>query len=221
MNLTDAILGRRSIRAFVPDPVPREKISKIVELARWAPSWGNIQPWEIVVAGSEKTKLLAEAFVAESKKGATPRPDITMPVDYPDIHKERYVSLGRALFTEMGIAREDKQARAEHYLNMYRFFGAPAVIYLTIDGGLNEPYACLDIGSIGTTICYAAVQEGLGTIYLAASMHYPDIVRKILRIPETKKVVIGIAVGTPHPEGPASLFRSQREPVENIMRFAS
>ena len=97
MNLTDAILGRRSIRAFVPDSVPREKISKIVELARWAPSWGNIQPWEIVVAGSEKTKLLAEAFVAESKKGATPRPDITMPVDYPDIHKERYVSLGRAL----------------------------------------------------------------------------------------------------------------------------
>ena len=119
----------------------------------------------------------------------------------------------------MGIAREYTQARAEHYLTMYRFFGGPAVIYLTIDGGLNEPYACLDIGSIGTTICYAAVQEGLGTIYLAASMHYPDIVRKILRIPETKKVVIGIAVGTPHPEAPASLFRSQREPVENIMRF--
>lgn len=220
MNLNDAVLSRRSVRAFLPDPVPREKISKIVELARWAPSWGNIQPWEIVVADGEKAKLLAEAFVAESKNGAIPRPDITMPVDYPAIHKERYVSLGRALFTEMGIAREDKQARIEHYLNMYRFFGAPAVIYLTIDGGLNEPYACLDMGSIGTTICYAAVQEGLGTIYLAASMHYPDIARKILHMPETKKVVIGIAIGTPHPEAPASLFRSQREPVGKTMRFA-
>ena len=220
MNLNDAVLSRRSVRAFLPDPVPREKISKIVELARWAPSWGNIQPWEIVVADGEKAKLLAEAFVAESKNGVIPRPDITMPVDYPAIHKERYVSLGRALFTEMGIAREDKQARIEHYLNMFRFFGAPAVIYLTIDGGLNEPYACLDMGSIGTTICYAAVQEGLGTIYLAASMHYPDIARKILHMPEIKKVVIGIAIGTPHPEAPASLFRSQREPVEKIMRFA-
>ena len=220
MNLNDAVLSRRSVRAFLPDPVPREKISKIVELARWAPSWGNIQPWEIVVADGEKAKLLAEAFVAESKNGVIPRPDITMPVDYPAIHKERYVSLGRALFTEMGIAREDKQARIEHYLNMYRFFGAPAVIYLTIDGGLNEPYACLDMGSIGTTICYAAVQEGLGTIYMAASMHYPDIARKILHMPEIKKVVIGIAIGTPHPEAPASLFRSQREPVEKIMRFA-
>jgi nitroreductase len=220
MKLNDAVLFRRSIRAFLPDPVPREKIIKILEIARWAPSWGNIQPWEIVVADGEKTKLLAEAFVDESKKGISPRPDINMPVDYPAIHKERYVSLGRTLFTEMGIAREDKQARIEHYLNMYRFFGAPAVIYLTIDGGLNEPYACLDIGSIGTTICYAAVQERLGTIYLAASMHYPYIAKKILHIPETKKVVIGIAIGTPHPEAPASLFRSQREPVEKIMCFA-
>jgi nitroreductase len=220
MKLNDAVLSRRSIRAFLAEPVPREKILKIIELARWAPSWGNIQPWEIIVADGEKIKLLAEAFVAESKKGATPRPDIDMPVKYPAIHKERYVSLGRALFTDMGIAREDKQARAEHYLNMYRFFGAPAVIYLTIDGGLNEPYACLDIGSIGTTICYAAVQEELGTIYLAASMHYPDIAKKILKVPETKKIVIGIAIGTPHPEAPASLFRSQREPVEKIMRFA-
>ena len=220
MNLNDAVLHRRSIRAFLPDPVSREKLSKIIELARWAPSWGNIQPWEIVVADGEKAKLLAEAFVDESKKGAKPRPDITMPAEFPKIHKDRYFSLGKALFTEMGIAREDKQARIEHSLNMYRFFGAPAVIYFTVDGGLNEPYACLDIGSIGTTTCYAAVQEGLGTIYLAASMHYPDIVRKILDIPETKKVVIGIAIGTPHPEAPASLFRSQREPVEKIMRFA-
>lgn len=221
MKLNDAVLSRRSIRAFLPDPVPREKILKIIEIARWAPSWGNIQPWEIIVADGKKTKLLAEAFVAESKKGANPRPDIDMPIKYPAIHKERYIALGRALFTDMGIAREDKQARTEHYLNMYRFFGAPAVIYLTIDGGLNEPYACLDIGSIGTTICYVAFQEGLGTIYLAASMHYPDIVRKILEMPETKKVVIGIAIGTPHPDAPASLFRSQREPVERIMRFAS
>jgi nitroreductase len=220
MELNDAVLSRKSIRAFLPAPVPREKIIKIIDISRWAPSWGNIQPWEIVVADGEKTKLLAEAFVNESKKDISPRPDINMPVEYPAIHKERYISLGRSLLTEMGIAREDKEARSEHYLNMYRFFGAPAVIYLTIDGGLNEPYACLDIGSIGTTICYTAVQEGLGTIYLAASMHYPYIAKRILQIPESKKIVIGIAIGTPHPEAPASLFRSQRESVEKIMSFA-
>jgi len=220
MELNEAIERRRSIRAFLPDPVPREKIQKIVKTARWAPSWGNTQPWEIVIADGEKAGQLAHALEAEGKKGTNPRPDIVMPMQFPEIHKTRYVSLGKALFTSMGIQRGDREARTQHYLNMYMFFGAPTVVYFVIDGRLNEPYACLDIGSIGTTFCYLAYQEGLGTIYLAASMHFPDIVKDILDIPEDKKVVIGIAVGTPHPDVPASLFRSEREPVENLLRFA-
>jgi len=108
----------------------------------------------------------------------------------------------------------------QHYLNIYKFFGAPTVVYFVIDSRLNEPYSCLDIGSIGTTLCYLAYQEGLGTIYLAPSVHFPDIVKKVLDIPEDKKIVIGIGVGIPHPEAPASLFRSERDPVENILRFA-
>ena len=120
----------------------------------------------------------------------------------------------------MGIERDDKEARKQHYLNMYRFFGAPAVIYLLIDQEMNIPYSCLDIGSIGTTICYLALKEGLGTIYLAASMHFPDIVRRVLSIPESKKLVIGIAIGYPHPTDKASLFRSHRAPVDEFLRFA-
>jgi nitroreductase len=220
MELNEAIERRRSIRLFLPDPVPREKILKIVETARWAPSWGNTQPWEIVVADGDKCGKLARALEAEGKKGSNPGPDIVMPVQFPEVHKKRYVSLGRALLTSMGIERGDREARAQHYLNMYMFFGAPTVVYFTIDGRLNEPYACLDVGSIGTTFCYLAYQEGLGTIYLAASMHFPDIVKDVLAIPKDKKVVIGIAVGTPHPDAPASLFRSERDPVENLLRFA-
>jgi len=220
MELEAAVLGRRSIRAFLPDPVPREKIRKIVQLARWAPSWGNTQPWEIVVADGKKTSRLAEAFVGELMKGNPPRSDITMPVEFPELNKKRYTGLGRDLLSYLGIARDDAEGRMQHYLNMFKFFGAPAVIYLTIDSRLSVPYACLDLGSIGTTICYAAVQEGLGTIYLAASMHFPDIVRNVLEIPEDKKVVIGVAIGFPHPDAPAAVFRSSRAPVEEILRFA-
>ncbi|MFH0825955.1 MAG: nitroreductase [Pseudomonadota bacterium] len=220
MELNDAVRNRRSVRLFLHDPIPRETISKIVDTARWAPSWGNTQPWEIVVADGEKARKLTEAFEAEGKQGARPRSDIAMPERFPNLHMGRYVGLGRSLFTAMGIEREDKAARMQHYLNMYKFFDAPACIYLTIDGELNEPYACLDVGSIGTTICYLAAQEGLGTIFLAASMHFPDIVKEVLEIPQTKKVVIGIAVGYPHPDAPASVFRSDREPLDKILRFA-
>jgi nitroreductase len=220
MEMNDAIRGRRSVRLFIPDPVPRDIITRLVDLARWAPSWGNTQPWEIVVADGEKARELAEAFAAEGKKATPPRPDLSIPREFPEVLQKRYTGLGRDLLTFMGVAREDRQARLQHYLNMYRFFGAPAVIYLLIDGKLNEPYACLDIGSIGTTLAYGAVQEGLGTIYLAASMHFPDIVRRVLNIPEGKKVVIGLALGYPHPTAPASIFRSSRAPAEEILRFA-
>jgi nitroreductase len=220
MELIEAVHGRRSIRAFLPEPVPRDKIVKIVEAAQWAPSWGNTQPWEVVVADGEKAARLAEVFVAEAMKGAPPRPDIPMPVEFADPYKKRYMGLGRDLLTFLGIAREDQDGRIQHYLNMYRFFGAPAVVYLVIDGGLNEPYSCLDIGSFGTTLCYAAVQEGLGTIYLAAAMHFPDIVKNVLDISAHKKVVIGIAIGRPHPDAPGAIFRSGRAPLDEILRFA-
>lgn len=220
MDLNEAVLGRRSIRAFLPDPVPREKIRKIVELARWAPSWGNTQPWEIVVSDGQKTNRLAEAFVKELMTGKPVRSDLPIPTDFPEVNKRRYTGLGRDLLTHLGVARDDAEGRQQHYMNMFRFFGAPTVIYLAMDGRLNVPYACLDLGSIGTTICYAAFQEGLGTIYLAASIQFPDIVRNVLEIPEDKKVVIGIAIGFPHPDAPAALFRSSRAAVEEIMRFA-
>lgn len=220
MELNEAIHGRRSIRAFLPDPVPRETITRLVDLARWAPSWGNTQPWEIVVADGEKARELTRLFEKEARSGSKPRSDIDMPISFSATYKDRYVGLGRDLLTFMGVEREDKEARMQHYINMYKYFGAPACVYLIIDGELNEPYSCLDIGSFGTTLCLAACQEGLGTIYLAASMHFPDIVKSVLGIPDTKKVVIGIAIGVPHPDAPASVFRSARVPINEILRFA-
>jgi nitroreductase len=220
MKFEEAVRNRKSVRAFRPDSVPREIILKIADLARWAPSWGNTQPWEIVVADGAKTKQLSDEFEELGRKATPPRPDITMPVNFTGIYKDRYMNLGRDLLTFMGVERDDKAGRLNHYLNMYKFFGAPSVIYLVIDHDLNEQYSCLDIGSIGTTICYAAMEHGLGSIYLAASMHFPDVVRRVLNIPESKKIVIGIAMGYPSQDAPAAIFRSNRAPLEEVIRFA-
>jgi len=220
MELSEAIRSRRSIRLFLPDPVPREAITRMVELARWAPSWGNTQPWELVVADGEKCKELVRLFEAEFKNEAPWRSDIEIPLEFPELHKKRYTSLGKELLTHIGIDREDKAARRQHYLNMYKFFGAPTVIYLVMDGRLSVPYACLDIGSIGVTLCYAAIREGLATILLASAARYPDIVRRVLDIPSDKKIVIGIGVGYPHPTDPSNTFRSNRISVDEILRFA-
>ena len=76
MELNDVVRDRRSIRAFLADPVPREKVTRAVEIARWAPSWGNTQPWDVVVADGSKVQELARLFEEEAKKGCPHGPTL-------------------------------------------------------------------------------------------------------------------------------------------------
>ena len=67
MDVLEAIKGRRSIRAFRSDPVSEEIINKLIDVARWAPSAGNIQPWEFIIVRKPETKRrLAEAALEQS-----------------------------------------------------------------------------------------------------------------------------------------------------------
>lgn len=67
VDVFEAIKGRRSIRAFQSRDVPSEIVEKLIEAARWAPSAGNIQPWEFVIVRNPETKKrLAEAALGQS-----------------------------------------------------------------------------------------------------------------------------------------------------------
>ncbi|MDH4267791.1 MAG: nitroreductase family protein, partial [Deltaproteobacteria bacterium] len=65
MDVPEAILKRRSIRKWKPAPVEKEKIEKVLEAGRRAPSWGNTQPWRfIVVQDKAKIEELANTAAA-------------------------------------------------------------------------------------------------------------------------------------------------------------
>ncbi|MEM3627853.1 MAG: nitroreductase family protein [Candidatus Bathyarchaeia archaeon] len=72
VEVLEAIKGRRSIRAFKSQDIAEETVNKLIEAACWAPSAGNIQPWEfIIVRNSEIKQKLVEAalgqeFIAEA-----------------------------------------------------------------------------------------------------------------------------------------------------------
>ena len=119
--------------------------------------------------------------------------------------------------TAIGIQREDAKARMNYYMNIYRFFGAPNAIYICMDKGINQHYGPFDIGSITGTICLLAHEKGLGTCILAGSVHYPDVIRKYINIPESKIIVIGIAIGYPDTNNPIYSFKSGRD--ENIISW--
>ncbi|MEW6328314.1 MAG: nitroreductase [Thermodesulfobacteriota bacterium] len=221
MDIMEAVRNRRSIRAFLPKPVPKVVIEKILDAARWAPSWGNTQPWEFLVVGGETLKRIGKEFSRRVAEHVKDNPDIPMPPipqEWPEPYRSRYMAVGKGLFDTLGVARDDKATRAAHYQRMYSFFEAPAVIYVLTGETLGQ-YALFDCGSVTQTICLLAGAEGLGTCIMAAAVRHPDVIRAHVSVPPGKKFVIGIATGYPDPDSPYNKYRSSRVPLGEMVSW--
>ncbi len=219
MELLEAVQTRKSIRAFKAEAVPKVVITQVLETARWSPSWGNTQPWELVVVQGAKVKELTAEMLAAYKERVKPNPDVAMPASFPDVYKERYMACAAGLFGQMGVARDDKARRIAHMENMTAGFGAPALIYVIFNADLAEPYTMFDLGAITHAICLAAHGLGLGTCIEAQLALYPDIVRKHLGLGRSHKIVVGLALGYPDPGAAANEFRTEREPLEKFVQW--
>jgi nitroreductase len=221
MELQDAVLGRRSIRQFLPKPVSEEMIKDLIVKSLWSPSWGNTQPWEIVVGTGKSLAEFKEKNRAAFLEGKVSTTDIPMPQVWPDRNKLRYKALGKSVLGALAIAREDQQARADHFARMFSCFDAPAVVIFSLDKTLLLEYAMLDVGLILQTFCLLAHGKGLGTCILAAVVTYPEIVRKVFSIPETKRLVMGAALGWPDSEALVNSFERNRGDLEEFIRWVS
>lgn len=218
MELLEAVKTRKSIRAFKDEAVPQEVIERILEASRWSPSWGNTQPWELVVVTGAKVKDLTGELVAAFEQKAA-NPDVAMPGTFPDIYKERYMACVAGLLGKMGVARDDMASRIALTVNIARDFGPPVIIYVLFNADLAEPYTMFDLGAITHAICLAAHDLGLGTCIMALLAFYPDLVRRHLGLTQAHKIVAGIALGYPDLDHPANAFRSEREPLEQFVRW--
>ncbi len=218
MEFYEVLKNRRSIRAFNSEPLPQELIGKIIQESVWAPSWANTQPWEFVVAGGEKLKEIISQFLARNQE--RPYPDIARPPEFPEVYLNRIKAL-----TPPGPAptKEEMQARTKSSLSHY---GAPAVIYILIDKsffytsrGINH-WSLYDCGAVAQNICLCATAQGLGTVEQAQAVIYPDILRNVLGVSESKLFTIGIAIGYPDWDDPVlQMPRSGREPLEQTVTY--
>ena len=220
MDIVEAIQQRKSIRAFKSDPVPKEILKGIMELALQAPSWANTQPWEFAIVTGKKLEEIRQAFVEKAKE--EPNPDIPIAREFPQPYDTRRRLLGRRVLELKGISREDKEKRMWWLLQGLRLFGAPYVIYIYIDrsfyrqgDGLNV-WPVFDCGLVAENIMLLATKYGLGTIAQIQAVVYPAVLRKVLGIPDSKLIVLGIAVGYPDWDDPVNQLRSEREPLDNV-----
>jgi nitroreductase len=210
MEIFQTVTTRRCIRRFKPDPVPEPLLREILEAARWSPSWGNTQSWEISVVTGAALDRFRIANRQHFLDGVIPDPDTPMPDAWPEPLKQRYGDVGKQVLTALEIPRGDKEARLRYAGDMFALFSAPSLLLFCVDRGIPREYAMLDTGAIMQTVCLLAHARGLGSCILAASVRYPAVIREIIPIPETKAVIIGVAVGYPDEEAPVNQFTRER-----------
>jgi nitroreductase len=225
MDIIEAINQRKSIRAFKSDPVPKKNLKEIMELALRAPSWGNTQPWQFAIVTGKKLEEIRQAFVERAAAGAEDSPDIPRPREFPPPYDTRYRVVGRRVLELKGISREDKEKRRQWVLQGLRLFEAPCVIYIYTDrsfyqqGDTLNIWPVFDCGLVAENIMLLATRYGLGTIPQIQAVVYPDVLRKVLGIPDSKVIVLGIAVGYPDWDDPVNQLHSEREPLDNISNW--
>jgi nitroreductase len=227
MELLESIKARKSIRAFKPDSIPTHILFDLLGVATRAPSSVNLQPWEFFIVTGEALKEIKNAYVEQLRLGIEPHPEIyfykirSLAPVMEGIYKERQVTLAKQMFKLLGVAKEDKKRLQEFYERMYRFYDASTIIIIIIDKILLQgSWFMFDIGLVTQNIVLLAQEYGLGTCIMRAIVDYPDQIRKIVEIPHTKQIIIGIAIGYPDWDHPINQLKTEREILNNIVIIA-
>ena len=217
MDIVEAIRTRISIRDFKPDPVPKEILKEILEIAARAPSAENSQPWEFTVLAGDVLDNVRQANIESLHSGEQPNPDLHAE-GWPlgSVYRRRQVEIAKQIFKLMEIAREDKEKRARWMERGFRYFNAPAAIIISVDRLVHYPRPLFDIGTLTQNICLAALKYGLGTCIANQGVAFPEVLNKVAGIPASKRIMISIVIGYPNWDFPANKVVSTREPVENI-----
>ena len=219
-NAVDAaIASRRSVRGFLPDPVPTATIRDLLALAGRAPSGSNIQPWKVhVVTGAALARLTAALSAAHESDVPEAREYEYYPVTWREPYLGRRRSLGWQLYGLAGIEKGDKAGARRQLGRNFTFFGAPVGLVFTIGRDLEQG-SWLDYGMFLQTLMLAARGRGFDTCPQAAIASYPGVVRGELGIPQSETVVCGMALGFADPDEPVNALRAEREPVESYAVF--
>ncbi|NIJ28207.1 nitroreductase [Sphingomonas insulae] len=214
MQVAEAVAARRSVRGFVDTPVAVDMLRELARAAARAPSGGNLQPWHVhIVAGGAMVRLKA-AMAGKLLRGDV---EIAEYAVYPDGLGEPYSArrsdVGEALYARLGIPRADRQARRRWFAENFRFFGAPAAYFCSVDRGMGPPQWS-DLGMYLQTLMLLAVDAGLATCPQECWALYPDTIGRLLELPEGRMLFCGVAIGVEDTQAPANALRSERAPVE-------
>ncbi|MGI9422450.1 MAG: nitroreductase [Hyphomicrobiaceae bacterium] len=220
MNVLDAINSRKSIRAFKPDPVPKETIDKILEISQRAPSGTNTQPWHVYVCtGAVKQAITDDVLEMVKSGGGRDYPDYDYyPEKWKDHHNARRRGIGWQLYGLLGIVKGDREGSARQQMRNFRFFDAPVGLFITIEKYLARGNWA-DTGMYIQTIMLAAKGFGLDTCPQAAWIPFQEPVLKHLGVPDDQVLVSGMSLGFADLSKIENTLVSERETITDVVTY--
>lgn len=217
-----AIVSRRSVRAFLPQPVAQEDIAQILEVAARAPSGTNTQPWKVYVLTGQTRQRLIDAILAVYNDPAAAAQHTEEYHYYPSAWKSPYIDrrrkLGWDLYGLLGLTRDNKAGMHAQHGRNYRFFDAPVGMIFTIERIMQQG-SWLDYGMFLQNIMIAARARGLDTCPQAAFNQFHRIIRASLQLPPEEMVVCGMALGFADPAAVANRLQTERESPAGFASF--
>lgn len=220
MSFDDVIMGRRSIRGYKPDPVPRELIEEILTLAMRAPSSMNTQPWNFYVITGEPLNRIRAGNSERMLAGVPQSREFRTGTAFTGAHRERQIGVAKQLFSAMGIARDDAAMRQDWVMRGFRQFDAPVCVIITYDracdGSDDTPFDC---GAVTTALVNAAWSRGLGCVINSQGIMQSPVVREHAGIADDQVIMKSIALGWPEEDFPANAVVSERKPVDEAAVF--
>src|SRR5271156_1441716 len=220
LTFDEVVLGRRSIRGYKREPVPKALIREVVEIAMRAPSSLNTQPWNFYVVAGEPLDRIRAGNTERNLAGVPSSREFRSHGEYAGVHRERQIGIAKQLFAVMGIERHDQAARQDWVLRGFRQFDAPVSVVVTYDrsihGGDIAPFDC---GAVTNALVNAAWSRGLGSVINSQGIMQSPVVREHAGIADDQVIMICVAMGFPDDSFPANAVVSQRKSVDEATVF--
>ena len=220
LTVTDALKRRISTREFLPRPLPAALVREILDVARWAPSGGNMQPWKVIaVSGTERDAVIELAKRIHAADGAdesTERP--VYPANLWDPYRARRFKVGEDMYALLGIPRSDRSARLARFARNYEMFGAPVELFFVIDERMGYGQWA-HLGMFMQSIALAALERGVSSCMQEAWAALRLTLKAHFALEEREMIYCGMALGYADETAAVNSLRSDRAPVEEFASF--
>ena len=221
MLVNEAIIKRRSVRAYTDQTVEQELIEKIFTQAQQSPSNCNTQPWHVVVVSGKARDDIEQAMMSEIMSGAAPSPHFT-PGDYQlkDQYRKRQIECAIALYDSMNIKKEDKKERQELMGRNWQFFGAPHAAFFSMPKDMSEINA-VDMGIYLQSLMLLMTQYGLASCPQGALAMFTNAIWELANIPDNNAIMFGLSFGYADTDHRINQFDVGRTELSNSVEFYS